>query len=201
MDQNLSNILEKEEKISWQDKINRKVITFNTIVFWLIFGTMAIYTFSQPIINYGENNANAVPGSWVGAGVLVLGALITIFALWSQLVKEYTVTNKRIIIKSGLIGTDYKSIYFTEIKTLLVDVGIVGKIFGTGTVKIDTGKIDISSSTDSKGHSSTKSRIAYDTLNNINKPYDIYKIIQTSLTGRQESLYSGRADKENSLEK
>ena len=41
----------------------------------------------------------------------------------------------------------------------------------------------------------------YTYLKHIDKPYDVYKRVQSSLSSRKESLYSGRADKENNPDK
>jgi hypothetical protein len=116
---------------------------------------------------------------------------------FSNYVKIYVITNKRVLIKSGLIGTDFNSIYFTQIRTANVNVGLADKIFSVGTINIDTGRIETVSSGNGNN---TQNRIqtAYDKLLHISKPYEVYKYFQTTLTNREESLYSGRADRENS---
>ena len=75
-----------------------------------------------------------------------------------------------------------------------MDVGIMGKIFNVGTVKIDTGRMKTTTSGSGKHGHRTRTRTAYDTFNSIEKPYEVYKFLQSTLTGRKESLYSGRAD-------
>jgi len=40
-------------------------------------------------------------------------------------------------------------------------------------------------------------RTMYDILKDISNPYDVYGLLQPSITGRRESLYSGRADRES----
>src|SRR3989338_2230747 len=99
----------------------------------------------------------------------------TSFNFFSNFVIEYAITNKRIIIKSGLIGTDYKSIYFEQISQVVIDVGLIGKIFGTGNLKIDTGKTETYSSGGARvggvSHQSIRTRTMYDTLKNIDNPY------------------------------
>lgn len=193
----VESILESQEKIIWQDVINRKVMYFYLIIALMIIGGLASFLFSQKTINYTSNGvANTIAGSTVGGAVLGLGLLITLLAFWSSYVVQYYITNKRVLIKSGLIGTDFNSIYFTEIKTANVNVGLIGKIFSVGTINIDTGKIEtVTSGSGNERH--TKTQTAYDKLSCVNRPYEVYKYFQTSLTSRQESLYSGRADKEN----
>ena len=45
-----------------------------------------------------------------------------------------------------------------------------------------------------------RTRTMFDILKNIDNPYEVYKIIQPSITSRRESLYSGRADRESNPE-
>lgn len=73
---------------------------------------------------------------------------------------------------------------------------MIDKIFSVGTISIDTGKIE----TINKGRGNNKksrTQTTYDKLLHISNQYEVYKYFQTSLTERQESLYSGRADREN----
>lgn len=200
MNQEIQAILEPEEKIAWQDTINRKVMIFHLIISLMIIIGFSYFFFSQEIINYTSNNVpKTITGSTLGLAILIIGSFFSLFSFFSNYVKIYTITNKRVLIKSGLIGTDFNSIYFTEIKTVNINVGLIGKIFSVGTLNIDTGKIEtVTSGSGNNRHSGT--RTAYDKLLNISKPYEVYKYFQHSLTDRQESLYSGRADKENNPE-
>lgn len=55
---------------------------------------------------------------------------------WAQYKNiEYVLTSKRIIIKSGLI-VDIKNIYYTEVESVNVKVGIVDNIFKVGDIYI-----------------------------------------------------------------
>jgi|GEM_PF-1667409 len=198
MDQEIANVLEPNEKIIWQDKINRKVMTFYLGISLIITIGISIILFSQETINYTSNNVpKTISGSTVGLIVLIIGLIISFLVFFSNYVKIYVITNKRVLIKSGLIGTDFNSIYFTQIRTANVNVGLADKIFSVGTINIDTGRIETVSSGNGNN---TQNRIqtAYDKLLHISKPYEVYKYFQTTLTNREESLYSGRADRENS---
>ena len=195
----IDNILENSEHKKWEGKINRAVMAVGLIIGLIIIGGISGYFFSKDTISYTSNGVpSQIKGFYIGLPVLILGLLIVIIGFLSNLVVEYAITNKRIIIKSGLIGTDYKSIYFEQISGVVVDVGIIGKIFGTGNLKIDTGKTETYSSGGRQGNrGNIRTRTMYETLKNIDIPYDVYKLIQPSITGRRESLYSGRADRES----
>ncbi len=49
---------------------------------------------------------------------------------------EYAFTQKRIIIKSGIIGIDFKNIYYSEIDSVNLKVGIVDRIEKVGDIYI-----------------------------------------------------------------
>jgi len=190
-------VLEPKEQIVWQGIINRKVMSFSLIISLLIVFGLSAFFFSKETINYTSSGvAQAVAGSTVGAAILVVGLLLSLIIFFSNLVKVYAITNKRVLIKSGLIGTDFNSIYFTQIRTANVNVGLLDKIFGVGTINIDTGRIETVHS-GSGANQRTSTRTAYDKLIHISTPYEVYKYFQTALTSREESLYSGRADKES----
>jgi len=197
MNQEIASVLEPNEKIIWQDIVNRKVMAFYLGISSIITIGISIILFSQETINYTSNNIpKTTSGSTIGLIVLIIGLVISFLVFFSNYVKIYVITNKRVLIKSGLIGTDFNSIYFTQIRTANVNVGLADKIFSVGTINIDTGRIE----TVTKGSgNNTQNRIqtAYDKLLHISKPYEVYKYFQTTLTDREESLYSGRADRED----
>ncbi len=197
MTEEINAVLEPQEQIVWQGTVNRKVILFYLVISLLIVAGISFFIFSKGTINYiSDGVEGSVEGSTVGLVVLGVGTLFSLLSFFSNFVKVYTITNKRVLMKSGLIGTDFNSIYFTEVKTVNVNVGLVDKIFSVGTVNIDTGKIEtVTSGNGNNRHSKTQT--AYDKLLHISTPYEVYKHFQTTLTGRQESLYSGRADREN----
>jgi uncharacterized membrane protein YdbT with pleckstrin-like domain len=197
MAQEILAVLEPQEKIVWQDVINRKVMVFYLAIALFAVIILSFFFFSQETINYTSNKIpKSIAGSTVGWVFLIGGLVLSGISFLSNYVKMYVITNKRVLIKSGLIGTDFNSIYFTEVRTANVNVGLVGKIFSVGTINIDTGKIETVSSGDENNRQS-RTQTAYDKLLHIDNPYEVYKYFQSTLAERQESLYSGRADREN----
>jgi len=206
MSQYIDKVLEKSEKKKWEGKINRKVMITGLVIWLVIIIGISIFFFTRGTINYFLNDKPATTsGSLIGIIILIIGLFFVLWGFFSNLVTEYSITNKRLIIKSGIIGTDYKSIYFEQMTGVNVNVGIIGKIFRTGNVQIDTGKTETYSTGDMQvGKTRTpqqiKTRTMYDVLKNIDNPYDVYNILHPSITGRRESLYSGRADRESNPE-
>ncbi|MGH8119508.1 MAG: PH domain-containing protein, partial [Gammaproteobacteria bacterium] len=75
--------------------------------------------------------------------ILWLVLLITIpLAVWEWLklrCTEMGVTNKRVILKTGIISRHSEEIKLSSIETVEIEQGILGRILGFGTVKV-TGK-------------------------------------------------------------
>ena len=206
MDQNISNILESNEKVIWQGIVNRKVLVIFLIISLAVTFIIGGILFAQQTINYSSNGQpKQISGSIIGIAIILIGLLISLLSFFSDIVKNYAITQKRVIIKSGLIGTDFKSIYFDQIKNIVVDVGLIGKIFSVGSVKIDIGKTETYSTGGGRARSGysqgqVRTRTMYDVLKHIDTPYEVYKYLQKTLEGRKESLYSGRADRESNPE-
>lgn len=196
-EQEIAAVLESNESIVWQDVVNRKVIIFYLIISLAIIAGLSAYAFSKEMIEYTSNGAlKTIAGATVGLAVLIGGTLLSLIGFFSNFVKKYIITNKRVLIRSGLIGTDFNSIYFTQVRNANVNVGLIDKLFSVGTINIDTGKIETVSSGSDKNRTS-QTRTAFDKLLHVNNPYEVYKYFQTTLTSREESLYSGRADREH----
>ena len=49
---------------------------------------------------------------------------------------EYVFTDKRILIRSGIIGIDFKSMFYSEIESVSVRVGLLERIFKVGDIYI-----------------------------------------------------------------
>jgi uncharacterized membrane protein YdbT with pleckstrin-like domain len=200
MDKEILTVLEPKEEIVWQGLISRKIIFFNLIISLLIIIVISFLIFSRVMFNYTFNNMPKIISGTTLGFIIIIGVIISVINFLFDYVKKYFVTNKRVLIRSGLIGTDFNSIYLTEVKTVNVNVGLIDKIFSVGTINIDTGKIE--TITNGDGHNTqSRTQTAYDKLLSVDNPYEAYKYFQTALTERQESLYSGRADTGNNLSK
>jgi membrane protein YdbS with pleckstrin-like domain len=75
---------------------------------------------------------------WVLLAIPTLG--LTLFvALYVYLQLKYQergVTNKRVILKKGIIGRKTEEMKLTSIETVEIDQGVFGRMLGFGTVKI-----------------------------------------------------------------
>lgn len=206
MSQEIQAILEPEEKILWEGKQDFKTTAVKAV---LGSAAVAVIAWFFGLIGSGSggctiNGEPASPAqctqvfSWFSYVAIAVCALYPVGALLNYLVTHYAITNKRLLIKSGIIGADMRSVYYDQVRSAFVNVGLIGKIFGSGSILIDTGRITQSRS--GGQHGSSVAKTDYDRFNNINKPYEVYKLIQECLSSNKEGLHSGRSDYESNRE-
>lgn len=79
----------------------------------------------------------------------------------------YTITNKRVMMRSGFWGIDFNAIDYDKITDVQVNVNPLENILGVGTIRISSGKVN------DKGAAITDNFIA------VQNPYEVFKKIKT----------------------
>ena len=200
VDSTVENILDKGETILWSGKSNLSSTMIKAGIGALIVLAIgyALNIFNIEGATCKINGQAASPEScgrileYIQIATYMIAVLIPIFAYLYWKVTFFAITSTRVLIKSGLIGADLKTIYYDQIRNSFVNVGLVDKFFNTGTILIDTGQIR-----QSKNGTTT----IYDKISNVDAPYDAYKKLQSSLVNRKDGMHSGRADFENNRER
>ena len=140
----IKDILSDDEEVLVNLKPNRKVYLLESIfkglpivLIWLAADTFAITMIAS-------NGANYEP--WLIAFFIFFFALhlipvwIYIYSIIKVIVSyknlEYVFTDKRIIVRSGLIGIDFKYVYYYEINSVTVNVGLFDRMFKVGDIII-----------------------------------------------------------------
>lgn len=195
MNGDVNSILESGEEIVWRSVINRTVLSFSLIGFLIPIFLIGGFFLTQNIIGFGACNPYKSPNWCLGSTlnyyvngpmawyiIIGIGFVLSLINFFWQFAKEYIVTSKRVIIKSGLIRTNYKSIYFNQIKGVLKKSGWIGRMFGFGTIKIDTGRMNFFHST----WSTRETSIQWDYLTYIDKPDEMYQYINFTVTKAKE---------------
>lgn len=68
--------------------------------------------------------------------ILFIWLIFPIYGLIKLLFVEYTLTNKRVVQKEGIISRDTEEMRLTKVETVEVKQGILGRIFGYGNVVV-----------------------------------------------------------------
>jgi len=189
---NINQILESNEVVEWNSKPDEKVIKLLSLIIGIICGSIILAMLSQNYSNLKlPQNLKLIflPITFI----LSIGVVYYIGKLWYNSI-EYIITNKKVILQSGIIGRDFTSIDFDKIRNITVEVNIIGTIFKVGSILIDSGKIKTVMDRGSSGISVGKTEVDYDKFLFIKKPYEILKILNSKVSQRKEKLYSGRAD-------
>lgn len=138
----VEDILSPDEDILQRLKPNKKVLILESIfkglpfvLLWVAFDFTFIFIFFS-----------------TGLPLEMLGFIIPFFILhlmplWiyiANIVKtfgglkniEYVFTDKRIIIRSGIVGIDFKTIFYTDVEGINVRVGLFDRLFKVGDLYI-----------------------------------------------------------------
>lgn len=109
------------------------------------------------------------------APFLLIGLGMLSAPVWAALAyrkEAYAITDKRVLISKGIIGTDFKMLDYDQIKNIEVNVGLIDKFFSTGTILIFTGEV-VRTKNSYRDHK--------DRLVGLTKPYEVMKLLkQTS---------------------
>lgn len=181
----IEDILTEGETILVRLKPDRKTYVLESIfkglplaLVWLGFDAFFIFMLIT------QNVAEHIGGWFIAFMILFFGIhLIPVWLFVYNLIKklagyknlEYVFTDKRIIIRSGIIGVDFKFIYYEEIQSVLVKVGVFDRLFKVGDLYIKTeSQTGIIEDIKAPYQYSTKiQKIAQDIKTDINYPNDL----------------------------
>lgn len=96
-----------------------------------------------------------------------LGNVLTASKKWKN--TKYYVTDKRIIIETGLIGSNYQTIYYKDIRNVTLRVGLLDKMLGVGDIYFELGMFS-----NLRNDSKTINQAFLD----VEKPQEIYTRLQ-----------------------
>jgi hypothetical protein len=139
------------------------------LIFGLLWGALDYFGFIQHI---GKIKNGPPPGFLIPFFALHLLPLwISIINIFRLILVHkntfYSITNKRVMMRSGFWGIDFNAIDYDKISDIQVTVNPLENILGVGTIRISAGKVN------SKGSSLTDDFIG------VQNPYEVFKKIKT----------------------
>lgn len=144
----IDDVLMKDEKVLWRGKPNPKSYVWAAVVkmlpiaiLWLGVDGFFIFFISRLMIR------GQMPLGFLG--FIIPFFLLHLTPVWIWLFNvlkarrevknlEYAVTDRRVIIRSGIIGIDFKFVNYTEIDSVNIKVGLIDKIFKVGDIYINS---------------------------------------------------------------
>lgn len=176
------SIKDDDEEILWIGKpvfIPYILSGLGVGLFTIAFGIIWILT-----SKYGNFEEGSEPNSWFwlfGLVPLLQGAYVFFNKLFSFPNTAYAYSNKRVMMRTGFIGTDFKTIDYDKISDIEVNVNIIERIYNVGTVRFFSGR------TQTDEGNTTK---LYDKWISIKDPYGVFKLVkQTSVDIKTDFNY------------
>ena len=163
------SVKDADEEILWTGKPRFIPFIFSGLgvaLYTLLFGVVWI------VINLNVPHKDDGMGRWFWMFGLL--ALAQGFFPWINRVLSYSNTiyaysNKRVMMRTGFIGTDFKSIDYDKISDIEVTVNILERAYDVGTVRFFSGR------TKTDENNTTK---IYDSWIAIGDPYAAFKAVK-----------------------
>lgn len=167
-------ILDNGEEINVSYLPNKKkVYVSNFLLLNLIALFFCAFMSLAMFVSDGETEPLDAIYALIPIGLLILSNLVC-WAFVSLYLKKaiFAITNKRIIIRSGIIGVDFKSLDLKSIGATEVYVSVIDKMLGgkTGSIRFGSMSSPINST----------NNVAY-SFSNIVDPYKTYKFIKEQI--------------------
>lgn len=141
---NIEDVIGSDEQILWSGKPKKRAFLINAFTKMLPIALIWLL-FDGAFIGLMIGTMDEIPASVkIFMTVFFLFHLMPVWIWLSTVLTanrqhenlEYAFTNKRIIIKSGIIGIDFKNIYYSEIDSVNLRVGLVDRIEKVGDIYI-----------------------------------------------------------------
>ncbi len=140
----IGSILAEGEQVLWQGKPKRSAFILNRILTMLPIALLWLAFDSGFIVMLCLMGASMPTPIVIVLCVFFAFHLLPVWIWISHVVTanrqhknlEYAFTDKRIIIKSGIIGIDFKNIYYADIGSVNLKVGIIDRLCKVGDIYI-----------------------------------------------------------------
>ncbi len=140
----IDSVLSENEQILWRGKPKKSAYILGKILYmlpialiWLLFDG----AFITVLCIFGSD----IPTPFlIGICVFFLFHLLPVWIWIANIITanrqhknlEYAFTDRRIILRSGIVGVDFKNIYYTDISSVNLKVGLTDKICKVGDIYI-----------------------------------------------------------------
>ncbi len=184
VESNINGLLMEGEQLLWSGKpkknafiINKSVTMMPFALLWFCFDGFFIGTFVK-----------------TGAANSMLWFIVPFFAfhlmpVWIWLYNmlsagrrwqntEYAVTDKRIMIRDGVVGYSYQNLYYTDINSVNLHVGVIDRMLGVGDIIIDS-RIHVASGNNTRGPA----------ILDIENPEEIFRQVQKTILDIQTDIH------------
>jgi Bacterial PH domain len=176
------SIKDDKEEILWTGKPKFIPFIFTGILGGLVtIGFALIWVLTAN--NWDKNDENPMSNYFWLFGLIPLAAGLFTFLkkVFSFSNTAYSYSDKRVMMRTGFIGTDFKTIDYDKISDIEVTVSVIEKMYNVGTIRFFSGR------TQTDEGNTTK---LYDSWSAIENPYEVFKMVkQTSVNIKTDFNY------------
>ena len=144
-------------------------IVYMTRPHWIVYRWPAVFLVAAIVIMVlGYTYVGGVGYLYVAGTFLLLAVLTGLSPLVTSLTSEFGVTNKRVLVKVGLIRRHSLEVLLTKVEGIGVDQSIMGRILGYGSIVVT-------------GTGGTREQ-----FHQISAPFEFRKRVQEQIAAAQE---------------
>jgi membrane protein YdbS with pleckstrin-like domain len=144
----VEDILDKGEKVLLRTKPVKKAYIWSAILTMFPFALLWAAIDSIFVVVLFSGKIEAPKWVYILMAVFLIFHMTPVWIWLGNIIRsaieykniEYVFTEKRIIVRSGIIGIDFKSVYYSEVEGVNLRVGLFDKIFKVGDVYIQSMK-------------------------------------------------------------
>ena len=112
-------------------------VTYRAHLHWVIYlRAILIALLGLALTIAGSSRSDFSVLVYLGAAVLVVAAVVWFVQWVKSRTSEFAVTNKRVIIKVGLIRRDTLELLLNKVESIGVDQTVTGRIVGYGSIVV-----------------------------------------------------------------
>ena len=110
-------------------------VMYRAHLHWVIYlRAVMLGTLGAAFVIEGLTRSDLMVLVYLGGGALVVAAIAWLVQWVKSRTSEFAVTNKRVIIKVGLIRRDTLELLLNKVESVGVDQTMIGRIVGYGTI-------------------------------------------------------------------
>ncbi len=135
----VESVLLKGERVEYATSLHW--IAFTNGLFMMVLG--AVISQAAPHFAKLIGQISFIPGftlpqllAWVGMFILFLGFMALLSAYAAHRSTEIVVTNRRFVVKVGLISRATQEIFLNRVEAASIDQGILGRLLDFGTISV-----------------------------------------------------------------
>ena len=128
----VENNLVKDESITYRARLHW-IVLFWPAVACVIFGLPGLFMTGGALFS-SDKESGVILG--LGLAELVIASLVVGFGVLRMKSAEFAITNKRVILKYGVINRRTAEMFLQKVESVGVDQNLFGRMFDYGTVTV-----------------------------------------------------------------